>query len=130
MASLQKIKRKNGVAFRIRYQLRGKEHVKYLPIGASKTLAESILAEYNNRLARDKLQVEVFQDPLEKSSSDTISTFRDLLLENKKTAIRKGRPVADRTLESYIRAFDVLINCIGDIPISSIDSRISDIEGV
>ena len=86
MAFLQKIQRKSGVTFRIRYSLQGKEQPPvYLPLGTTPQEAKAYLSEFNHRIALHKSGIKSFQNPFEPDKSVlTIIEFQEWFFENKK----------------------------------------------
>jgi len=129
MASLQKIQRKSGTAYKIRYRLDGKPFVQYLSIGTTKQESNAILAEFNHRLARHKSNIESFKNPCRhEQSTETVQDFEEWFFINKKTATGEGRTIAKKTLVAYRAAFKFLLNSIGNIHLSEIPKRIPDIE--
>jgi site-specific recombinase XerD len=115
MASLEKVQRSGGTAYRIRYRLGKRELAEYLPLNTPQSNVKAILAEFDKRLALHKLGA-AFLSPLRDNGAPiTLSGFRDWFLETKKTAIRRGRPVHKKTQDTYRYAFEKLISAVGDV---------------
>ena len=114
MPTLDRIQRKGGPAYRIRYYLNGRpQKPVYLKKGISLPRARALLAEFETAIANCRLG-EPFKNPLEKKpSSYTISEFRAWFLENKKS-------VAERTIQDYERSFKILLNAVDDVFINDI----------
>ena len=130
MAFLQKIKRKTGTAYRIRYRLNGKEYPPcYLPLGTSPHEAKAILSEFDHRLALHKAGIRQFQNPLKPNKSVlTIIDFEHWFFENKKTAIGRSTPPSKRTLQDYQRSFRFLLGSVGNIKLLEIHEHYPKIE--
>ncbi len=125
MASLHKIKRTRGMVYKIAYRLNGKNHSEYLPLGTTLPMAQAMLAEFNRRLASERIGQGRFISPLrDQVPTCTLIRFRDWFLSNKKTAIRRGRAVHPKTLKLYSFAFEMLLNLFGDVPANLDESQI------
>lgn len=114
MASLHQRTRKHGISYRICYRYNGKQISEHLPIGTSLTRANLVLSEFNKRLHLDKLGAVPFESPLkERTSPLSLGAFKEWFLENKKTAIRRGRLISKKTDEANAYAFKKLIEAVG-----------------
>lgn len=110
MASLEKITRKKGTAYRIRYYLDGKQQPPYyLPLGVTDTEARVILSEFNHKLAKHRAGLDSFQQTEKPQGSMKVSEYWTWFLRTKQAA--------DRTFEIYESAFDLL----PDTPVDQID---------
>lgn len=115
MASLETLLRAHGKAYRIRYRLDGKACSEYLPINTPALNAKALLLEFDRRLALHKIG-QPFVSPLrDRGAPVSLREFKAWFLENKKTAIRRGRAVHKGTLYLYGFAFDRLIEAVGDV---------------
>ncbi|MBN2321824.1 MAG: tyrosine-type recombinase/integrase [Acidobacteria bacterium] len=130
MASLFKRRLKSGIAWRIDYRQGGRFISEYLPVGTTQTLAKKILSDFDQRLAESKLTGKQFISPLKEQLDPlTVGEFRQWILKNKTIAIRKGKPVDDRTLEGYDYAFSKLALAVGENErIAALGGRMRDIE--
>jgi len=54
MASLEKVPRSAGTAYRIRYHLNGRYYTEYLPLNTPVMNAKAVQAEFDRRLAQHK----------------------------------------------------------------------------
>lgn len=128
MASLHLIKYKHGSGYIIRYRLDGKNHAEYLPQGTGRLQAQSKLAEFNKRLIDLKLEGKPFFSPLKSRDTCSIVDFWEWFRENKKIAIRRGRPVDPHTMDLYEFAFKKLIEVLGNVSLMAIPKQIKEIE--
>ena len=130
MASAHPIFLKNGIAWRIAYRLNGKQYNEYVRKGIPYRKhqkkhpreIQAIVAEFNRRLARHHSNLEEFTSPLKRQRSEiTVVEFRDWFLENKKYTADGERAISPRTIEDYVRAFRILKDAVGNIPINMIN---------
>jgi len=132
MASLIEINRRKGIKYVIRYrlELHSPKYSKiYLPFGLTKEQAIAYKQDIENRIAKHRAGIETFRSPFEHNQGDmTISMFQTWFVQNKKTAIRRGRPVSRLTMDMYDRSFRHLISWIGDIQTAQIKHYLSKIE--
>lgn len=132
MASLIEIKRQKGTKYVIRYRLElhsPKYDKIYLPFGFTREQAEYYKKEIEARIAKHRSGLATFQNPLSESRTGmSISDFREWFMNNKVTAIRRGRPVSKLTMDMYDRSFRHLISWVGDLSVDQISSRIRILE--
>jgi site-specific recombinase XerD len=131
MAFIHKIQRKKGIAWRVCYRLHGKQKAEFLPIGTTPSQAKNILAEFQKRLISSHIEGKPFFSPLQFGGSPvSLSEFREWFFENKKLAVRRGRSIDDRTLETYDYAFKKLVEVMGNQAyLSDLPHRLKEIEG-
>ena len=111
MASLLKIKRKKGFAYRIQYRQNGKNHYEYLRVGTTPEQA---------RLRTKEIELQLIQNNHSPQTNLTLSSFERWFFQNKQNA-------AKRTIETYYRAFRFL-SVIGDESLKNLPRRLPDIE--
>ena len=122
MAYLKKIQRKKGIVYQIVYSLRGVQHKSPTLSNISEREALLLKKQIENDIGLHKAGLKVFRDPFQKAHIETISSFKEWFFENKKLAVNKGTKIKDRTMETYDRAFNFLVDCIGDISLSRINN--------
>ncbi|MBN2031588.1 tyrosine-type recombinase/integrase [bacterium] len=125
MAYLEKTKRSNKTFYRIRYYHQGRKS-QYLPLGTTLNEAEYILSLFQRNLARSKMGIEPFRNPIKDKTHFTLTEYFNWFVDEKQSAEKRGRPPAQRTWETYKRSFKFLLDIFGDIDISGI--KIKEVE--
>ena len=129
MASLHKIQRKKGIAWRIDYRLDDRFYSEYLPIGTSKLERDSLVEQFNQRLRENRLYRKPFISPLKGTGTPLfLSEFEKWFFENKLIAERHGSKIHIKTVKLYKHAFKVLTSAVGNASLQEITRKIRQIE--
>lgn len=112
MASLHTYKDQSGTRFRISYYIDGHQKTRRLPKGTSKTQADLVLSKYNQSLAKYHIGLGQFTDPLKDTTVLTLREFHEWFMNNKVTAIHRGREINPETLRDYDWAFKRLYETV------------------
>jgi integrase/recombinase XerD len=121
MASIQKRKLKSGTAYIIRYYLNGRARRHYLPVGTTFKEAQVVRAQFAEKVAQHKAGIQLFENPLEPDrDSLTIRDFSEWIVNNK-----QGAP---KTILTYKNQFRILIEAIGNMPLSFLPENLNTFE--